>query len=236
MRSVEWSPVSIRIPSISTRKSFKEFREATTGRFVGIGIEMGMEDGLVKVVSPIEGSPAFRAGMKSGDLITKIDDTLVKGLSVDQAVKRIARRAQHESRADGVPQEREPQLPGHDHPRGDSDPERARESARAGFRLDSGEPVQDRTVEDFAASWEEIYKQEPNFEGLCWTCAMTQAGCSEGAVAVSATFLPSDAVVVSTNGRSRIRSRRQGEFLRLHAPWRRRPDLRHLPSRSSTCR
>ena len=71
------------------KKTFKEFREATTGRFVGIGIEMGMEDGLVKVVSPIEGSPAFRAGLKSGDLITKIDDTLVKGLSVDQAVKRM---------------------------------------------------------------------------------------------------------------------------------------------------
>jgi len=48
------------------KKTFKEFREATTGRFVGIGIEMGMEDGLVKVVSPIEGSPAFRAGLKSG--------------------------------------------------------------------------------------------------------------------------------------------------------------------------
>ena len=71
------------------KKSWKEFREQTTGRFVGIGIEMGMEDGLVKVVSPIEGSPAFRAGLKSGDLITKIDDTLVKGLTVDQAVKRM---------------------------------------------------------------------------------------------------------------------------------------------------
>src|SRR5450631_1701249 len=71
------------------KKSFKEFREATTGRFIGIGIEMAMEDGLVKVVSPIEGSPAFSAGMKSGDLITKIDDTVVKGLSVDQAVKRM---------------------------------------------------------------------------------------------------------------------------------------------------
>src|SRR6187431_3131664 len=71
------------------KKSFKEFREATTGRFVGIGIEMGMEDGLVKVISPIEGSPAFRAGLKSGDLVTKIDDTLVKGLTVDQAVKRM---------------------------------------------------------------------------------------------------------------------------------------------------
>ena len=71
------------------KKTFKEFREQTTGRFVGIGIEMGMEDGLVKVISPIEGSPAFRAGLKPNDLITKIDDTLVKGLTVDQAVKRM---------------------------------------------------------------------------------------------------------------------------------------------------
>eukprot|EP00456_Euglypha_rotunda_P048506 TRINITY_DN3887_c0_g1_i43.p2 TRINITY_DN3887_c0_g1~~TRINITY_DN3887_c0_g1_i43.p2 ORF type:complete len:157 (+),score=63.52 TRINITY_DN3887_c0_g1_i43:236-706(+) len=54
------------------KKTFKEFREGTSGRFVGVGIEIGMEDGLVKVVSPIEGSPAFRAGVKSGDLITEI--------------------------------------------------------------------------------------------------------------------------------------------------------------------
>jgi carboxyl-terminal processing protease len=43
------------------KKTFKEFREGTSGKFVGIGIEIGMEDGLVKVVSPIEGSPAFRS-------------------------------------------------------------------------------------------------------------------------------------------------------------------------------
>ena len=71
------------------KKSFKEFREGTTGRFVGVGIEIGMEDGLVKVVSPIEGSPAFRAGLKAGDLVTRIDDTAVKGLTMDQAVKRM---------------------------------------------------------------------------------------------------------------------------------------------------
>src|SRR6188768_3464892 len=71
------------------KKSFREFREGTTGRFVGVGIEIGMEDGLVKVVTPIEGSPAFRAGLKANDLITKIDDTAVKGLTMDQAVKRM---------------------------------------------------------------------------------------------------------------------------------------------------
>jgi carboxyl-terminal processing protease len=57
------------------KKSFKEFREGTSGRFVGVGIEITQEDGLVKIVSPIEGTPAFRAGLKTNDLITKIDDT-----------------------------------------------------------------------------------------------------------------------------------------------------------------
>ncbi|HRH06567.1 MAG TPA: peptidase S41, partial [Burkholderiaceae bacterium] len=46
------------------KKSYKEFREGTTGKFVGVGIEISFEDGLVKVVSPIEGSPAYRAGLK----------------------------------------------------------------------------------------------------------------------------------------------------------------------------
>src|SRR3954471_14735176 len=71
------------------QKTFREFREGTTGKFVGVGIEIGMEDGLVKIVSPIEGSPAFRAGLKSGDLITRIDDAQVKGLTMDQAVKKM---------------------------------------------------------------------------------------------------------------------------------------------------
>ena len=71
------------------KKSYKEFREGTSGRFVGVGIEISQEDGLVKVVSPIEGSPAYRAGLKPNDLITKIDDTVVKGLSLSDAVKRM---------------------------------------------------------------------------------------------------------------------------------------------------
>ena len=71
------------------KKSYKEFREGTSGKFVGVGIEISQEDGLVKVVSPIEGSPADRAGLKPGDLITKVDDTSMKGLSLNEAVKRM---------------------------------------------------------------------------------------------------------------------------------------------------
>ena len=67
--------------------SFKELQVGSRGEFGGIGIEVGMEDGLVKVVSPMEDTPADRAGIRSGDLIFKIDDTMVKGMTLTDAVK-----------------------------------------------------------------------------------------------------------------------------------------------------
>jgi len=65
---------------------FKELREGTTGEFGGLGIEVTMEDGFVKVVSPIDDTPAAHAGILSGDLIIRLDDTPVKGLSLSEAV------------------------------------------------------------------------------------------------------------------------------------------------------
>src|SRR5690554_6786799 len=70
-------------------EAFKELREGTQGEFGGLGIEVGMEDGFVKVVSPIEDTPAFRAGIEAGDLIVKLDDTPVKGMTLSDAVKRM---------------------------------------------------------------------------------------------------------------------------------------------------
>jgi carboxyl-terminal processing protease len=72
------------------KKAYKELREGTMGKFVGLGIEVGMEDGYVKVVSPIEDSPAFRAGIKAGDLITRLDSTPVKGLTWTKPSRRCA--------------------------------------------------------------------------------------------------------------------------------------------------
>ena len=69
--------------------AFKDLQVGTQGEFGGLGIEVGMEDGFVKVVSPIEDTPAQKAGLKSGDLIIKLDDTPVKGLSINDAVKRM---------------------------------------------------------------------------------------------------------------------------------------------------
>ena len=70
-------------------EAYKELQVGTQGEFGGLGIEVGMEDGFVKVVSPIEDTPAYRAGLKSGDLIIKLDDTPVKGMTLNDAVKRM---------------------------------------------------------------------------------------------------------------------------------------------------
>lgn len=68
-------------------EAYKELRVGTSGEFGGLGIEVGMEDGFVKVISPIDDTPAQRAGIEPGDLIIRIDDTPVKGLSLGEAVK-----------------------------------------------------------------------------------------------------------------------------------------------------
>jgi len=69
------------------REEFKELQVGTTGEFGGLGIEVGMEDGFVKVIAPIDDTPAQRAGIKAGDLIIRLDDTPVKGLTLNEAVK-----------------------------------------------------------------------------------------------------------------------------------------------------
>lgn len=68
-------------------EQFKELQVGTTGQFGGLGIEVGMEDGFVKVIAPIDDTPAQRAGVKAGDLIIRLDDTPVKGMTLSEAVK-----------------------------------------------------------------------------------------------------------------------------------------------------
>jgi carboxyl-terminal processing protease len=68
---------------------FLGLQEGTTGEFGGLGIEVGMEDGYIKVISPIDETPAARAGVQAGDLIIRLDDTPVKGLSLDEAIQRM---------------------------------------------------------------------------------------------------------------------------------------------------
>lgn len=70
-------------------QDFKDLQDGTSGEFGGLGIEVGMEDGFIKVISPIEDTPAQKAGIKPGDLIIKLDDVPVKGMTITDAVKRM---------------------------------------------------------------------------------------------------------------------------------------------------
>lgn len=67
-------------------QAYTDLQEGTSGKFGGLGIEVGLEDGFIKVIAPIDDTPAERAGVKAGDLITKLDDTPVKGISLSEAV------------------------------------------------------------------------------------------------------------------------------------------------------
>ena len=70
-------------------KSFRDMQVQTRGEFGGLGIEVTMEDGLIKVVSPIDETPAAKAGVLANDIITKLDDEQVQGLTLNQAVEKM---------------------------------------------------------------------------------------------------------------------------------------------------
>ena len=182
------------------KKSFAEFREGTTGKFVGVGIEITQEDGLIKVVSPIEGSPAFRAGLKTNDLITKIDDTAVKGLSLNDAVKKM--RGQPRTKVTLMILRKDE---GRTFPVTIVREEIKTQSVKAkmiepGYGWIRLSQFQERTVDDFVRKVEELYKEDPKLKGLVLDLRNDPGGLLDAAVAVSAAFLPTDVTVVSTNG------------------------------------
>ena len=182
------------------KKSFKEFREGTTGKFVGVGIEITQEDGLIRVVSPIEGSPADRAGLKPGDLITRVDDTAVKGLTLNEAVKRM--RGEPGTKVQLTIMRRDenrtfPVTIMREEIRTQSVKGKVVEPGYAWLRLSQ---FQERTVDDFVAKLQDIYKREPNLKGLVLDLRNDPGGLLDAAVAVSAAFLPEGVTVVSTNG------------------------------------
>jgi carboxyl-terminal processing protease len=177
-------------------KDFAEMRETVEGKFVGIGVEVGMEDGYVKIVSPIDDTPAFRAGIRAGDLITRIDNVPVKGLSLDDAIKRmrgephskvmltIARRG-----ADApwvVPVERE-------------------EIKVASVKAKMIEPGYvwiriNQFQDEMADKLKGLYAQNPNVKGLVLDLRNDPGGLLPSAIGVSAAFLPQNDVIVSTKG------------------------------------
>jgi carboxyl-terminal processing protease len=181
--------------------AFKDLRVGTQGEFGGLGIEVGMEDGLVKVVSPIEDTPAFRAGVKSGDLIYKLDDTPVKGLTLNDAVKKMRGKPKTPIKLSILR-------------KGETKPIELtliREVIKVlsvkskliepGFGWIRVTQFQENTVAELAKNLNELYK-DGNLQGLVLDLRNDPGGLLNGAIGVSAAFLPADAKVVSTDGRT----------------------------------
>lgn len=182
---------------------FKDLQVGTQGEFGGLGIEVGMEDGLVKVISPIEDTPAFLAGIKSGDLIIKLDDTLVKGLSLNEAVKRMRGKPGSKILLTVVRKtESKPLLitVTRDVIKVQSVKSKLVEPGYAFVRITQ---FQEHTGENLATALEKLDKQSNNgLKGLVLDLRNDPGGLLTGAVAVSAAFLPKDTLVVYTEGRT----------------------------------
>lgn len=184
-------------------EGFKELQVGTQGEFGGLGIEVGMEEGLVKVISPIEDTPAYHAGIKSGDLIIKLDDTLVKGLALNDAVKRM--RGKPGSKIIlTIVRKNEPKPLVISVIRAvikvQSVKSKLVESGYAFVRITQ---FQEHTGENLATALDTLLKQsDGNLKGVVLDLRNDPGGLLTAAVAVSAAFLPKDALVVYTEGRT----------------------------------
>ncbi|WP_342118906.1 S41 family peptidase [Pseudoduganella sp. OTU4001] len=182
------------------KSAFKEMRESIHGKFVGIGIEVGMEDGYVKVVAPIEDSPAWRAGIKAGDLITRLDSQPLKGLTLDEAIKKM--RGEPRSKVVLTVSRKTEDKPllipiVREEIRVQSVKVKMVEPGYAWLRISQ---FQEPTVEDMAKKLAALYAKEPNIKGMVLDLRNDPGGVVQGAIGVSAAFLPKDALVVSTDG------------------------------------
>jgi carboxyl-terminal processing protease len=180
---------------------FKELTIGTQGEFGGLGIEVGIEDGFVKVITPIDDTPAARAGVKSGDLIVKIDGTPARGMSLTDAVKRM-RGKPHTSIVLEFARKGEPKPIIVTLTRETIKVQSVRSRmVEPGYGYVRVSQFQEHTGELLAKQLEGLYKAGP-LKGLVLDLRNDPGGLLNGAVGVAAAFLPAKTLVVSTDGRS----------------------------------
>jgi carboxyl-terminal processing protease len=183
-------------------EAFRELQVGTQGEFGGLGIEVGTEDGFIKVVSPIEDTPAFKAGIKAGDLIVKIDEKPTKGMVLNDAVKLMRGKPRTQvtltlSRK-GEPRPIVIQIT-RDVIRVQSVKSRVIEPGYGYVRITQ---FQEHTVENMVRAIENLYKQQGALKGLVLDLRNDPGGLLHGAIGVSAAFLPPRTLVTSTDGRT----------------------------------
>lgn len=182
--------------------AYKDLQAGTQGEFGGLGIEVAMEDGLVKVVTPIEDSPAYKAGIKSGDLITKLDDTQVRGLSLNDAVK-LMRGAPDTKLTLTILRKDEPKPIVITLVRAIIKSQSVKNKyIEKGYGYVRITQFQEHTGEDLATALKALETENKGpLKGLVLDLRNNPGGLLDSAVGVSAAFLPKDKMVVYTEGR-----------------------------------
>ena len=197
-------------------EAFKEMQVGTQGEFGGLGIEVSMEDGYVKVVAPIEDTPAWNAGLKSGDLIIKLDDTNVKGMTLNDAVKLMRGKPGTDIILSVIRKGETQPLTitvTRDIIQIQSVKYRMLEKDYAYFRVTQ---FQEHTGEKLGQAIEKLFSEnEAPMKGIILDLRDDPGGLLTSSIGVSAAFLPKDKLVVYTEGRTndaRMRMYARPEF------------------------
>jgi carboxyl-terminal processing protease len=184
-------------------KGWSEMQETTHGEFGGLGIEVTMEDGFIKVVAPIDDTPAAKAGIMSGDVITQIDDEAIQGLTLDQAVNKMKGPPNSKTRLKIIRKDADKPI----------DVAIVREIIRVRpvrFRTEGGDigyiritSFNEQTTEGLRKAISDISKQIPpeKLAGYVVDLRNNPGGLLDQAVSVTSTFM-SRGEVVSTRGRT----------------------------------
>src|SRR6266446_2630414 len=183
------------------QEAFKELQVGTQGQFGGLGIEVGMEDGFVKVISPIEDTPAFKAGIKPGDLIVKLDETPVKGMTLTDAVKKM--RGKPNTQITLTISRKNETAPivvtlTRAIIRVQSVKSKVIEPGYVWVRVSQ---FQEATAENLVKQLDALFRAG-QVKGLVLDLRNDPGGLLHGAVAVSSAFLPAKSLIVSTDGRA----------------------------------
>ena len=181
-------------------RELEDLKVTTQGKFGGLGIEVSGENDIVKVVSPIEDTPAFRAGIKAGDLIVKIDDTVTRGLTLSKAVD-MMRGKPGTSVTLTIARKDETMPLVFKLVREEINIKSIRSKmVEPGYGYIRIRSFQERTGEDLVQAIKAMSK-EKELKGLVLDLRSNPGGLLSQAVSVSAAFLPKDSMVVYTEGR-----------------------------------
>ncbi|MDP2751661.1 MAG: S41 family peptidase [Rhodocyclaceae bacterium] len=218
--------------------AFKDLQVSTQGEFGGLGIEVGMEEGLIKVIAPIEDTPAWRAGVKAGDFIVKLDDTPVRGMTLNDAVKKMRGKPKTQIKITIARKGETKPLEiiiTRDKIKVQSVKSKALEGGYGYLRVTQ---FQEETAADVVKHMDKLFKNKEGkpepLKGLVLDLRNDPGGLLHGAVGVAAAFLPTGTLITSTDGRTEDARRKYLATTEHYLHGHREDFLKGLPPEAKT--